>query len=393
MARRRLVPWTYPWRNLIGRWQASLFSAFGIAMTVAVLCGVFALRDGFEGLFRDTGSDDVIVYLRPGASSEGESGFPLERIEQFKKERPEIQTDASGRPLAAGEIFMALYLDTADGSGQVMIPIRGIEETSIAIQGDAFRMVAGRLPTFGTDEIIVGRPLSDRVAGCALGETLTVNLTPFVVVGHFDHVGAYRSEIWGDVDRVAAALDRAVRQRVVARLRPDADVAAIAEELSAHKLLGSKVSTERAYFRSQTDRLGGLLTFLGALLTSILGIAAVLGAANTMVASIGTRTREIAILRSLGYGRLGVLVAFLVEAGLIGLFGGLLGSLIVLPLDGVQTGTMNWNTFTEQTFAFRVNAGLLAQAIAIAVLLGLAGGLVPSWRAANLRPVDALRRS
>jgi ABC-type lipoprotein release transport system permease subunit len=388
----RLVPWSYPWRNLLVRWQAALFSALGIAMTVAVLCGVFALRNGFEAFMATTGSPDVVVYLRPGATSEGESGIGLERVEQYKKERPEVALDEGGRPLAAGEIYLALFLDKADGSGQVNVPIRGVEEASFAIQGAAWRRVEGRMLRFGADEILVGRPLVDRIADCRLGDTLVVNLTPFKVVGIFEHDGAYRSEIWGDVDRIAAALERPVRQRVVARLRPGTDIDAVAAELAADRQLASKVMTEEAYFASQTNVLGGVLTILGLLLTTILGVAGVLGAANTMIAAVGARTREIGVLRSLGYGSVGILVAFLVEAGLIGAVGGLLGGLLVLPLDGLQTGTMNWNTFTETTFAFRVDAGLLGQAVGLAVGLGLVGGLVPAWRASRLRPVEALRR-
>jgi hypothetical protein len=108
-------PWRYPVRSLFVRWQASLFSAVGIAMTVAVLCGVFALRLGLSELFASTGSDRVVVYLRPGASSEGESGIPLSRVQKYEKERPEVALDAEGRPLAAGETYLALYLPRLDG--------------------------------------------------------------------------------------------------------------------------------------------------------------------------------------------------------------------------------------------------------------------------------------
>ena len=391
--RRSAVPWSYPWRSLLVRWPAALFAALGIAMSVAVLTGVFALRGGFLSFHETTGREDVIVYLRPGATSEGESGFARRKVEAIKKERPEIARGPGGAPLAAGETYLALFLPKADGTGQVNVPIRGVEPASFQIQGDAFALQAGRLFEFGADEIIVGTPLLGRIANCNLGDTLVVNLTPFKVVGTFEHQGAYRSEIWGDVDRIAAALDRAVRQRVIAAMVPGADIEAIRAELAEDKQLPAKVDTEAGYFAGQTDVLGGVLLVLGALLTSILGVAGVLGAANTMIASVGARTREIGILRSLGYGPGGILGAFLIEAALIGLIGGLIGALLVLPLDGVQTGTMNWNTFTESAFAFRVDGPLLLKAIALAVGLGVLGGLLPAWRASRLRPVEALRRT
>ena len=388
----RLVPWSYPVRSLAVRWSSSLFSALGIAMTVAVLCGVFALRNGFEGLFAETGAEDVVVMLRPGATSEGESGIPLEKVQKFKKEIPEIALDDQGRPLAAGESYLALFLDRADGGGQVNAPIRGVEEATFAIHGGRLRIVEGRMFRFGANEIIVGKPLSTRIRGCRVGDKLLVNTTDFDVVGIFEYDGAYRSELWCDVVRMMDALDRDFFQRVVARVKPGTDVAALAARLKDDKQLGSDVKSERGYFASQTNLLGGVLVFLGVFLTTVLGVAAVFGATNTMLASIGARTREVGILRAIGFRPGAVLVAFLVEAALIGLGGGLLGCLIVLPINGVETGTMNWNSFTDTSFAFRVDAPLLGVAVGVAMLLGIFGGLAPAWRASHLPPVEALRR-
>ncbi|MHC5011282.1 MAG: ABC transporter permease [Planctomycetota bacterium] len=386
-------PWAYPWRSLLVRWQASLFSAVGIAMTVAVLCGVFALRQGFQDLTSATGDDDVIVYVRRGSTSEGESGIPLERVEILTKSRPETALDEEGRPLAAGESYLALFLPRAGGGGEVNVPVRGIQEASLRIHGEKFRIVAGRPLTFGADEVMVGRPISERIANCGLDEVLTINVTPFEVVGIFEYEGAYRSEIWGDVERISAALDRPFRQRVLARLADGYTAEAVAAELDDDKRTPANVMSEKAYFISQTAVLGGVLGGLGVFLTLVLGIAAILGAANTMLAAVGARMREVGILRSMGFGRTAILLAFLMEAALIGLFGGILGALLVLPLDGIETGTMNWDTFTESVFAFRVNASLLLVAVGLAVGLGLVGGIVPAWRASRLRPVDALRRA
>jgi len=386
-----LIPWSYPLRSMLVRWQASLLSALGIAMTIAVLCGVFALRSGFEALHDDTGSRDVAVYLRAGATSEGESGIPLDMVRVYKV-RPEVELDAAGQPLAAGECYLALFLEKLEGGDLVNVPIRGVESASFEIQGPHFRLLEGRRLHFGANEVIVGRPLSTRIRSCHLGDTLTVNVTPFKVVGIFDHDGAYRSEIWGDVDRIAVALERPVRQRVIAKVKPGTDLAALSAEMEDNKRLPSKVLSERAYFASQTNVLGGVLAILGTLLASILGIAAVLGAANTMLATVSARTHEVGILRSLGFGRSAILMTFLFEAALIGLAGGLIGCLVVLPLDGLETGTMNWNTFTETAFSFRLDGALLAVSVGVSVLLGLVGGLVPAWRASRMKPVDAMRR-
>ncbi len=390
----RLVPLRYPVRSLAVRWQSSLFSALGIGLTVAVLAGVLALREGFRALFAETGSDDVAIYLRPGAQSEGESLILYPDDVKILKARPEIAADASGNPLAAAESYLGINLEK-EGGGVTIVPVRGIEPTSIAIQGDKFRVVVGRSISFGTDEVMVGRPLSDRLANCRLGDTLTFNMTPFKVVGLFEHDGAYSSEVWGDVDRITAALTRPLRQRVVARLKPPdqrKSLAQIAYDVEHDKQVPSKLQSERAYYEAQTNVLGGVLGTLATILTVLMGSGAVLGAANTMLAAVGARTREVGILVAMGYRGLSVFVSFLLEAAAIGLVGGAIGALLVLPLNGVQTGTTNFATFTEVAFAFRVTPALLAKAVAVALALGILGGAVPAWRASRLVPTEALRR-
>jgi putative ABC transport system permease protein len=397
----RLVPLSYPLRSLRVRWSPSLFSALGIGLTVAVLGGVLALREGFQSLLAETGRDDVLVYLRPGAQSEGESIVRYPGDTAILKTRPEIELSATpeetawlpaGQPLAASESYLGIKLEKSDGSGTTIVTVRGIEPASLAIQGARWRLVEGRAPRFGADEVVVGQPLTTRMRDCRVGATLVFNVTPFQVVGVFAHEGAYSSEIWGDVDRITAALQRPFRQRVVAKAKPGTNADVVAAELEDDKRIPVKVQTERAYYRSQTSRLGDVLMFLATVLTSLMGAAAVLGAVNTMLAAVGARTREVGILVALGYRGSSVFLSFLLEAAVIGVVGGLVGCLLVLPLNGIQTSTTNWNTFTDVAFAFRVTPSLLLRAVAVAVVLGLLGGAVPAWRASRLIPTAALRR-
>lgn len=388
----RLVPLRYTVRSLVVRWSPSLFSALGIGLTVAVLGGVLSLREGFRALLAETGADDVVVYLRPGAQSEGESIVRHPQDTNILKVRPEVVVEGNV-PLAAAESYLGLKLPRTDGSGTTIVTVRGVEiPVSMRIQGSKWRVVEGREPAAGTDEVVVGRPLTTRIQGCRVGETLTFNVTPFRVVGVFENEGAYASEIWGDVDRICAALERPFRQRFVAKVKEGTDVAALAKRLESDKQVPVKAQTERAYFRAQTTALGNVLQFLAGILTTLMGAAAVLGAVNTMLAAVGARTREVGILMSIGYRRFPVFVCFLVEAAAIGLVGGVLGAVLVLPFNGLQTSTTNWNTFTEIAFAFRVTPAILTTSILVAVVLGLLGGAVPAWRASRLVPTAALRR-
>jgi putative ABC transport system permease protein len=135
-----------------------------------------------------------------------------------------------------------------------------------------------------------------------------------------------------------------------------------------------------------------VLSFLAGVLAALMGSAAALGAVNTMVAAVGARSREVGVLAAMGFTSRAVFVSFLVESAVIGVVGGLAGALLVLPLGGLETATLNWNTLTDVDFAFRVTPALLAKAAGLALVLGLLGGAAPAWRAARIPPTAALRR-
>jgi len=211
-------------------------------------------------------------------------------------------------------------------------------------------------------------------------------------VGVFDSDGPYASEIWGDLDRMQAALVRPFPNRVIALLDPATDVAALRKRLESEKETPAKVMTERAYLTAQTGALSATLLTLGGFLAVVMGLAAIFTATNTMLAAIASRTHEIGILLACGFRPVAVFLAFLGEALVLGLLGGALGCLIVVPLNGLETGATNFNTFTEVAFAFRVTPEVLVTAVTFSLVLGLLGGTVPAWRAARLAPVAALRR-
>ena len=388
----KLVPLSYPLRSLFVRRGPTLFSAFGIGLSVAVLGGVMALREGFSATLAENGREDVAVYLRPGATSEGESVVRYPGDSSVLKTRPEVALDAAGVPLAAVESFVGVTLGKLDGSGTTIVTVRGIEAASLAIHGSRLRIVEGRVLALNGNELIVGAPLSRRMKGCQVGGTVTLNVTPFTVVGIFEHEGGYESEIWGDVESITSATKRPFRQRVIAQMKPGTDPAAVAAAVKDDKRLPVEMKTERAYFRSQTTANSGMLMVLATILTTLMGTAAVLGAVNTMLASLGARTREVGILMSIGYRGFPIFLSFLLEAACIGALGGALGCLLVIPLNGLETSTTNWNTFTEAAFAFRVTPALLARSVFLAVILGLLGGAVPAWRASRMLPPEALRR-
>jgi putative ABC transport system permease protein len=386
------VPLTYNLRSLWVRRSATLLTVLGIAATVAVLAGVLALQQGFETLFTENGRDDIIVFLRQGATNEGDSVFSRERAEILMKSLPEIEWPAEEAPMVSAEMYLAVRRNKLGGAGETNVPIRGVQMRTFDIIGAPLKIIAGRRFQQGTDEVIIGRKLADRIEHCQLGDVLQINTTPFKVVGIFDHDGPFKSEIWGDRDRMAEALERPVFNRVIAKLKPGTDLAALAERMDADPQVPCKVMTERQYMTGQTTAMSFVLKGLGFFLALIMGIAAVFTATNTMLAALAARTYEIGILLSLGFKPFAIFVSFLFESLVLGLVGGLVGCLLTLPLNGVDTGTMNFQTFTEVAFAFRITPSVLTTAVTFSLVLGLVGGTWPALRAAMMRPTQAMRR-
>lgn len=385
-----LVPLSYNLRSLWVRRASTLLTVVGIGATVAVLSGILALQQGFASLFRESGREDVAVFLRPGSPSEGESFFTRDRALELIKTVPEIALGPGGQPLGAAEVYLAIRRLRMDG-GETNVPIRGVQPATFALT-PGLEVVEGRPLRPGADEVLVGSKLTGRIRNCRVGEVIRINTTPFRVVGVFDYDGPFASEIWGDLDRMLEALERPGPSRVVARLRPGTDVAALSARMEEDQRVPAAVQTERDYLASMSAVMSAILLTLGGILATIMGIAAVFTATNTMLSALATRVHEVGILLSIGYRPLPIFLSFLLEAAVLGVLGGLVGSLITLPLHGVETGTTNFNTFTEVAFAFRITPEVLLTAALFSLLLGLLGGAWPAWRAARMTPTEALRR-
>ncbi len=404
-----LVPITYNLRSLLVRKSATLLTVLGIGATVAIVSGVLALRQGFSTMFTSGGRDDLAVFLRPGATNEGDSQFSRDRGLKLIKTVPEIEVGPHG-PLAAMEAYLAVLLAPKRG-GLTNVPLRGVQPMTFEIRQGEIAIIEGRNFTPGTDELIVGSRLVDRIENCHLGDLITLNRTPFRVVGVFEHPGQFGGEIWGDLDRFLSTMGRYGPNRVIAKLKPGTELGSpdpakvlfsddppeptpgsLAARLLEDTEVPAKVYTEKQFLASQTVMLSYMLVGLSLALAVIMGLAAVFTATNTMLSAIAARTHEIGILLALGYRPLPIFLSFLFEALLLGVIGGLVGCLMALPFNGLKAGTMNFQTFTEMAFAFRVTSSVLLTAVVFSLILGLLGGAWPAFRAARMRPTVAMRR-
>ncbi|MBK6941929.1 MAG: ABC transporter permease [Planctomycetes bacterium] len=389
-----LVPLNYNLRSLIQRRTSTFLTALALGATVATVAGVLALQQGFETLFTKSGRDDVVVFLRKGAASEGESAFTRDDTRYLVNSITEIAKDASGKPIAAVESFLALRRRKMDG-GETNVPVRGVSPMSFDLMGDRLKITSGRTFQPSSDEVIIGAKLAGRIQNTLVGDTIVFNMTPFKVVGIFENDGPAGSEVWGDVERIIEALDRPLFNRVIAKLAdssPDA-LAAFNARMQADVQSPCEVKTEAEYLAGLTGMLSGLLQFVGSILGSVMGIAAVFTATNTMLSAIASRTHEIGILLATGFRPIPIFLSFMFESLVLGVFGGAIGCLLVLPVNGIETGTSNFATFTEVAFAFKITPQVLTSAVIFSLVLGLLAGAWPAWKAAMMKPTEALRRS
>jgi putative ABC transport system permease protein len=306
---------------------------------------------------------------------------------------PGILRDASG-PIASAELFVIVGHPTKKDPSDANVPLRGVSAAALKVRPDV-KIVEGRMFTAGTNEIVVGRAASQQFAGLTVGSSTNWGQNTWHVVGIFDAQGSVaESEIWCDAKVLQPAYRRGNSyQSVYARLDSAETFTKFKDTLTADPRLSVTAVRESEYYAAQSEVLHQIISTIGFIIAGLMGIGAVFGAVNTMYTAVASRTREIATLRALGFGNVPVVVSVLTEAVCLSLIGGLLGCLAAwLAFDGYQTSTMNFQSFSQVAFAFAVTPSLLGAALGYAILMGLAGGLLPAVRAARLPIVTALRQ-
>jgi putative ABC transport system permease protein len=382
----------YNLRSLVVRRGGTALSVMSIGFSVGILVLVLSLARGFELSLARTGRADNLIVLSKGAASEGESNITRNNA-RLLRAFPGVALGEGGESLAAPECYAALNL-AREGGGTANFTLRGVSAASFSLR-DFVTVRSGRRFQPGTNEVVVGKSLLGRMRGARVGGVLELQHAEWPVVGVIDsHGGAYDSEIWCDAEVFLQSLNRPGYQTVI--LRRDEPVApggtdALVDALLADPRLEVKVMDEPGYFAAQSGLLGTVLTYVGYFIAGVMAMGAAFGTAVTLLASLAERSREIGTLLALGFRPRQIVLGFLVESLLLGLAGGVVGVLLALPVNNVATGTMNWQTWTEQAFAFRITGGVIAAAVVFSTAIGVLSGLIPAWKAAHVPPSEALR--
>jgi len=384
------IPLQYNIRNLKLRKSATVMTALGIALTVTTAIFIMALLAGLNAAFRGSGDPSNVLVLRKGATAELAAGGVDRDAFPIMKELPGVARDAQGQPMVSGEDLLVIVLPRNDGSGETNVTVRFMTPMGMEMRPEV-KLISGRWFTPGQREIVVSNSVHKRFAQSNIGDQMLIGKGTWTVVGIFDSGGsAHDSEIWGDVNQLAADYDRVTYNSVLLRASDPVAADALKNRVSDDQRLKLNGMLETDYWAKQTNS-GAPIKFVGTIVAIIMAIGSCFAAMNTMYAAVAYRSREIATLRVIGFSRPSILTSFVFESVLLSLLGAAVGIILMLPLNGMTTGTNNPITFSEAVFSLRMTPTVLGSAVAFAVIMGLFGGIAPAWHAARREILASLR--
>lgn len=382
-----MVPVAYSYRNLLVRWKTTLMTAAGFTLVVAVLVVMLAFAAGVRAVCAVSGEPENVICLSRGNTDEILSMVDVDSARRLAATHG-VLTDAAGRSLASRELFMMVTQQDEKTGQWEFVSVRGVYEIALDVHTQV-RVTEGRMFKRHCRELVVGRQLA-RSQDIRIGQDVSLGRYRWKVVGIFQAAGsAFESELWGDLDQLAGCFHRqSAYTSVVLRTADAASAGQLARRIDESRQVAVDASAEMDYYARQAAQTELLRN--GAVVIGIfMAIGAALGVTNTMFAAIGARTTDIAVLRILGFTRIQILAAFLLESQLIAVIGGVLGSLLGYAMNGLTLETAVGAK--KVAFAFQIDGGVLMIAVIFTVVMGLVGGLLPALSAMRIKPLESLR--
>jgi putative ABC transport system permease protein len=386
------IPFQYNLRSVHVRWKSTLVAVFSIAGVVAVFIAVLAMATGFQKTLVSSGSARNAIILRGGATSEMESVITLDQI-KIIQDLPGIERDADGAAVMTSEVVVIASFPAKSTGIEANIEVRGVSQNALNVRNN-IKIVQGRFMLPGLNELVVGMNASKKYTGLDLNNTVKIGGSQWKVVGIFDAGGSvFDSEVWCDANNLNQTYKRPqnIFQSATVHLTSENAFNAFKNAISTDPRLTLDTDRENHYYEKQSQMVSKLIRVLGFLVAFVMAIGAVFGAINTMYSAVSARSVEIATLRALGFRGRHIIISFIMESVFISLMGGLVGILVILPINNSAASTMNWQTFSQISFSFLITPALIVQGLIFAVFMGFLGGLFPAVRASRLPIAPALR--
>ena len=385
------IPLYYIWKNFLARKLTTGITIAGIALVVFVFAAVLMMADGIQQTLSSTGSNDNVVITRK--SSSGEITRIIDRATaDLISTMPMIQKDETGKPLLTSDAVTILNAPKKDGGGLSNLAVRGVSENALKIR-NKITIISGRMFTFGARELIVGKAIEERFSNIAIGNTIKFAGDNWVIVGIMDaEKSAFESELWCDANQLIQAFNRVDYSTLTFRISDNANIEQLKAIFAGDKRLNQyEPENERKYFEKQSEAMRLFIQVLGITITVIFSVGAMIGAMITMYAAVANRTTEIGTLRALGFQRMSILIAFLVESLITAFIGGFIGIGLASILQFYSISTLNFGSFSELSFSFALTSNVIQGALTFTGIMGFIGGFLPAVKASRMSILSALR--
>ena len=270
-------------------------------------------------------------------------------------------------------------LSTGKAAEGMNINLRGLTPVGIEMRDQVHLICGPVLWDRPAQNSSSGRTSWREYAKASLGSKVPYGAKNVDVVGVMDsrHSNA-SSEIYADLNQISGDYNRSeyLSSALIRAVDPIA-MQALRNSLEGDPRFSFSTQSEREYYASQMVS-AAPVRFMGLLVCTIMAVGSSFAAMNTMYAAVARRSADIGMLRTLGFSRAGILASFLAESLILSFIGGILGCLLVLPLNDAHTRIGSFITFSEISFSLRVTPQVMAMGIGFGILMGLLGGLLQS---------------
>ncbi len=388
------LPLYYNWRNLFVRKLSTSLTFAVVATLVLVLCVLLSFAAGIRASLAVSGWPQNVLVLKPGATAESTSIITPDEKGRVVQ-APGIAHGADGKMLISEELCTQTSIPRRAGEHNMAnVAVRGVDATAFGVHPEV-KIIEGRRFEPGQLEVIVGKAARDRFDNLGIGGEVRLGRQGnrlYKVVGVFETGGgAFDSEIWGGRTQISDSFNRHFISSAVLRLDDAAEAAAAISYLNGPFVaLESKRETEYYEDLSKTTR---DIVALTTVLIAIMSIGAAFAVANTMYAAVDGRRREIAMLRTIGFGRGAIILSFVTESLLVCMTACLFGLAGAMFFSGTRQDFLSNSTWTVLAYELKITPTIALGSLGLACLVGVIGAIAPALRASRVHVIEALRKA
>jgi putative ABC transport system permease protein len=382
-----MVPVSYNCRNLRVRWKTTLMTAAAFTLVVAALVVMLAFIKGIERACAVSGEPENVLLLAKGNNDEVMSQLGLRVAAQVEHE-PGVAVDPAGQPLASRELYMVVDHRDDNLGAYHLLQVRGVQSSAYLVH-TTVSVREGQLFRPGQSELMIGKGVQ-REQGLQVGDQIELGRKRWKITGVFDANGAaFESEVWGDLNELSSQFRReGVYSSITVRAASPEAAQSLADRIGQRHSVNVEAMTEPKYYQKQAEQTTVLRTAAW-VIAWFMGVGAMFGIMNTMVAAIAQRTKDIAVLRIMGFEAGDILLSFLLEAVLIALVGGGLGLALGCTTNGVTRSTSLGARQID--ISFHVDTAIVLFTGVFTLVMGILGGGIPALSAMRIKPLESLR--